>query len=176
MLNIKKKSPIIVLLILVITIGIKTDFFRNLAEISLYKFDDRLINKYGYCSKESIGYLLYLKKRYQIKDNPKIVNYIHTSQVNWAIINTKVINKKSKELVFLNYPGSEIKIDLEKISDHLFEFEDVTFYSNKFDKIETIEIINNSKNSEKINWKIEIFTVDKSRNKKKSIHLILKIY
>ena len=77
MLNIKKKSQIIVLLILTIAVGIKTNFFRNLAEVALYKFDDRIINKYGYCSGESIGYLLYLKKKYQIKDNPKIVKGIY---------------------------------------------------------------------------------------------------
>jgi len=166
MLNIKKKSQIIVLLILTIAVGIKTNFFRNLAEVTLHKFDDRIINKYGYCSGESIGYLLYLKKEYQIKDNPIIVNYVHTPQVNWAIINTKIINKNSEKLIFLNYPGSKIEINLVKISNHLFEFKDVEFYSNKFDKIESIEIVNNSKNFEKINWKIDIVTIDKSRNKK----------
>ena len=166
MLNIKKKSQIIVLLILIIAVGIKTNFFRNLADISLHKFDDRIINKYGYCSGESIGYLLYLKKKYQIKDNPKIVNYIHTPRVNWAMVNTNIINKNSKKLIFLNYPGPEISIGLKKINSNLFEFKDAEFFSNKFDKIESIEIVNNSKNFEKINWKIDIVTIDKSRNKK----------
>jgi hypothetical protein len=167
MLNIKKKSQIIILLILIIAVGIKTNFFRNLTEVALHKFDDRIINKYGYCSGESIGYLLYLKKKYQIKDNPKIVNYIHTPQVNWVIINTKVINKNLEELIFLNYPGPETEIDLEKINNHLFEFKDVVFYSNKFDKIESIEITNDSKSFEKIKWKIDILTIDRYRNKKK---------
>ena len=166
MLNIKKKSQIIVLLILTIAVGIKTNFFRNLAEVSLHKFDSRIINKYGYCSGESIGYLLYLKKKYQIKDNPKIVNYIHTPRVNWAMVNTNIINKNSKKLILLNYPGSEIRIDLEKINSNLFEFKDAEFFSNKFDKIESIEIVNNSKNFKKIDWKIDIVTIDKFRNKK----------
>ena len=166
MLNIKKKSQIIILLILTIAVGIKTNFFRNLAEVALYKFDDRITNKYGYCSGESIGYLLYLKKKYQIKDNPKIVNYIHTPRVNWAIINTEIVGKNSKKLILLNYPGPEITIDLKKINNNLFEFQDAKFFSNKFDKIESIEIVNNSKNFEKINWKIDIVTIDKSRNKK----------
>jgi len=166
MLNIKKKSQIIILLILTIAVGIKTNFFRNLAEVALYKFDDRITNKYGYCSGESIGYLLYLKKKYQIKDNPKIVNYIHTPRVNWAIINTEMVGKNSKKLILLNYPGPEITIDLKKINNNLFEFQDAKFFSNKFDKIESIEIVNNSKNFEKINWKIDIVTIDKSRNKK----------
>ena len=166
MLNIKKKSQIIVLLILTIAVGIKTNFFRNLADVSIYKFDDRIINKYGYCSSESIGYLLYLKKKYQIKDNPKIVNYIHTPPVNWAIVNTKIIDNNSKKLILLNYPGPEIKIDLKKINNNLYEFNDPKFFSDKFDKIKSIEINNNSKNFEKIKWKANILTTDKFRNKR----------
>ena len=162
----KKKSQIAVLLILIIVVGIKTNFFRNFAEVNLHKFEDRIKNKYGHCSKESIGYLLYLKKKYQIRDNPKIVNYIHAPQVNWAIINIKTINKNSKKLILLNYPGPEIRIDLKRINNSLFEFEDANFFSNKFNKIESIEIVNNSKNFEKINWTIDIVTIDKSRNKK----------
>ena len=97
MLKYKKKSQTLVLLILIIICGINTNFFRNLAEVVLYRYDDRIINKYGFCSEESIGYLLYLKKKYEIKDNPKIVNYIHTSQVNWAIINTEIIFKTTTD-------------------------------------------------------------------------------
>ena len=166
MLNITKKSQIVVLLILIIAFSIKTNFFKNFSQISLYNFDDRIINRYGYCSDESIGYLLYLKKKYQIKDNPKIVNYIHTPQVNWAIINTKIINQNSEKLILLNYPGPEIRINLEKINQDLFEFKDVEFFSSKFDNIESIEIVNYSKIFEKINWRLDIFKIDKSRNKK----------
>ena len=101
MLKYKKKSQILVLLILIIICGINTNFFRNLAEVVLYRYDDRIINKYGFCSGESIGYLLYLKKKYEIKNNPKIINYDHTPSVNWAIINTKNINKSSKKYIYI---------------------------------------------------------------------------
>ena len=166
MLNIKKKSQIIVLLILIIVLSVKTNFIKNLAQLNLYKFDDRIIRSYGYCSDESIGYLLYLKKKYQISDNPKIVNYAHAPQVNWAIVNTKIINKSSNKLILLNYPGPEMSIGLKKINKNLFEFKDATFFSNKFDNIKSIKILNNSKNFEKINWKLDIVKIDKSRNKK----------
>ena len=166
MLGYKKKSQIVLLLILIIFTGISSNFFRNLAEVALHKFDDRIIHNYGYCSDESIGYLLYLKKKYQIKDNPKIVNYVHVADANWAIVNTKIIDKNSEKFILLNYPGPEIRIDLKKINNNLFEFNDAAFFSNKFDKIESIEIVNNSKNFEKINWTIDIVTIDKSRNKK----------
>ena len=59
----KKKSLTLVLLILIIIFAINTNFFRNLTEVLLYRFDDRIINRYGFCSDESIGYLYYLKKK-----------------------------------------------------------------------------------------------------------------
>ena len=97
MFGYKKKSQILILLILIIIFGINTNFFRNLTEVILYKFDSRIVQTYGFCSKESIGYLLYLKKKYAIRDNPKIINYIHVANVNWAIVNTEIINKNSKK-------------------------------------------------------------------------------
>ena len=62
MFEYKKKSQIVVLLILIIIFGINTNFFRNFIEVILQKFDDRITKKYGFCSQESIGYLVYLKK------------------------------------------------------------------------------------------------------------------
>ena len=111
----KKKSLTLVLLILIIIFAINTNFFRNLTEVLLYRFDDRIRNIYGFCSNESIGYLFYLKKKYEIKDNPRIVNYIHVPNGKWAIINTKIINKNSDSFILLNYPGPEYKINLMKI-------------------------------------------------------------
>ena len=167
MFGYKKKSQILVLIILIIICGINTNFFKNFAEVILHKFDDRIVNRYGFCSGESIGYLLYLKKKYEIKNNPKIINYVHTPSVNWAIINTKNINKSSKKLIFLNYPGSELKINLKKINNSLFELSDAYFFSkDKFSKIESIEIVNNSNNFKKINWKLDLLTIDKYGNKK----------
>ena len=77
-------------------------------------FTDRINKVYGFCSDESIGYLLYIKEKYKIINKPKIVNYVHVPLNDWAIINTKNINKKSDEIIFLNYPGSKIKIHLDK--------------------------------------------------------------
>jgi hypothetical protein len=167
MFGYKKKSQVLVLLILIIICGINTNFFRNFAEIILHKFDDRIVNRYGYCTGESIGYLLYLKKKYEIKNNPKIINYAHTPNVNWAIINTKNINKSSKKLILLNYPGPELKIKLKKINNSLFELDNTYFFfRDKFSKIESIEILNNSNNFKKINWKLDLLTIDKYGNKK----------
>ena len=162
----KKKSQILVLLILIIIFTINTNFFKNLTEVLLHRFDDRIRNVYGFCSDESIGYLFYLKKKYEIKNNPKIVNYRHTPNTNWAIINTKIIDKNSKEFILLNYPGPEYKINLKIINNNILEPNDIEFFHDKFDKIESIEILNNSKNFKKINWKIDIVSIDRFGNEK----------
>ena len=173
MIGYKNKSQKILLLILILFCGINTNFFKNFAEVILYKFDDRIVKKYGFCSDESIGYLLYLKKKYEIKDNPKILNYIHTPNVNWAMINTKIINKNSNKFILLNYPGSEFKINLKKINNNLFEPNDMEFYHDKFNKIKSLEIINKSQISQNISWKLDVVTtegigsaIDKSKKEK----------
>ena len=107
-----------------------------------------------------------LKKKYEIKDNPKIVNYIHTPNVNWAIINTKIIDKNSKKFILLNYPGPEYKINLKMINNNIFEPNDIIFFHDKFDKIESMEILNNSRDLKKINWELDVVSIDRSGNEK----------
>ena len=103
-----------------------------------------------------------LKKKYAIRDNPKIINYIHVANVNWAIVNTEIINKNSKKLILLNYPGSKFKVNLRKIENNLFELKKTFFLYDKFNNIESLEVINKSNNFNKINWKLEGITVDAS--------------
>ena len=106
------------------------------------------------------------KKKYAIRDNPKIINYIHVANVNWAIVNTEIINKNSKKLILLNYPGSKFKVNLRKIENNLFELKKTFFLYDKFNNIESLEVINKSNNFNKINWKLDLLTIDKYRNKK----------
>ena len=166
MVNHKKNSQTLILLILIIIFSINTNFYKNLYKIISHKFDNRITKTYGYCNGESIGYLLSIKKKYQINDNPKIINYIHTPQVNWAIINTKKINQKSNKLILLNYPGSNSIIRLKKISNNLFELVDAYFFKDKFSRIENVKMLNRTTNSKKLNWTINVYTIDKFKNKK----------
>ena len=82
------------------------------------------------------------------------------------MINTKIINKNSKEFILLNYPGLKYKINLIMINNNIFEPREIDFFHEKFDKIESIEILNNSRNFKKINWKLEVVLTDRSRNEK----------
>ena len=164
MVNLRKNSQKMILLILIIIFSINTNFYKNLYKIISHKFDNRITKTYGYCNGESIGYLLSIKKKYQINDNPKILNYIHTPAVNWAIINTKKINQKSNKLILLNYPGPVFIKSLDRIDNNLFVLTDTHFFIDKFNKIKNIEILNNSNDGKKFNWTINIYNYDKFRN------------
>ena len=162
----------ILLVILIIFFSVKIDFFKNFYNIFSKNYDERMEIVYDFCSGEGIGYLRYIRKKFNINDFPKIVNYDHVPNSNWAMISANTINKKSDKIIFLNYPGHEKKIKLYKIKNNLYEFKDVEFYKDKYSKIKKIEII--SKNLLQENFTIEIFTVDKSLNKKhvKKINLL----
>jgi hypothetical protein len=81
-------------------------------------------------------------------------------------VNTKKLVKNSKKLILLNYPGLEFEIKLEKINNNLFVFKDIDFYATKFDKIESVMLIDDINDLKKIDTKININVVDKLKNKK----------
>ena len=166
MVHFKKKSQTLLLLILIIIFSINTNFLRNLYEIILHKFDNRITKKYDYCKGESIGYLLHIKKKYQINDNPKIINYVHTPHVIWSIINTRQIDQNSDKLILLNYPGRNLIKSLNKINNNLFELNDAYFFSEKFNEIKNLKIFDTLNNNKKVSFTINIYTIDKFRNKK----------
>ena len=106
------------------------------------------------------------------------IYYIHTPPVNWSIVNTKELIRNSKKLILLNYPGLEFEINLNKINNNLFVFKDIDFYATKFDKIKSIELIDDLNDLKKIDTKIDISVVDKLKNKKniKNLDIDSKIY
>ena len=164
MINLKKKSQTLILLVLVIILSINTNFFKKLYEVISWKFDLRMAKKYSYCRGESVGWLFDIKNKYQINDNPKIINYDHEPDLNWTIINTKKLKQKSNKLILLNYPGSEFTQSLYKIDNNLFVLRDAHFFVDKYNKIKNIEILHKSNVDKKFNWTINIYNYDKFRN------------
>ena len=162
-----KDKKIIILLIFIFIFSIKINFLGSLESIIYLPHDKRITKTYGYCGGESIGYLIYLKKKYNILDNPKIVNYNHTASVDWAIINTNNINNKSKKTILLNYPGNEYKVFLRKISSELYELKNIGFLYDKFLNINNLEILNENLENVKKNIFLEIYTTNKKNVTKK---------
>jgi hypothetical protein len=91
---------------------------------------------------------------------------VHTPHVIWSIINTKQIDQNSNKLILLNYPGPNLIKSLDKINNNLFELNDAYFLSDKFSEIKNLKILDTLNNNKKVSFVINIYTIDKFRNKK----------
>ena len=62
-----------------------------------------MIERYGFCSRESVGFLKMLKEKYKFNFNPKVINYDVYPPNEWSIYDSY---KKAVEnhIIFLNYP------------------------------------------------------------------------
>ena len=102
---------------------------KNFSNVISYKLPERLENIYGYCEGESIGYLKYIKKEFNLDANPEIINFDHTPPNLWSIYEAKFNNYKSNKKIVLNYPGKKIRVDLVSLGNNIFEFKDPYFFS-----------------------------------------------
>ena len=147
----------LIIIFLFIIFLIKSDFFRKLYFLNQDNYTKRMVNQYGYCSKESYGFLIDLKKKYKFNLNPKIVNYDVLPSSNWIIYNSSQDFEK-KPRIFLNYQKEpSLKFNnLEKnfISEGHVQYtnylESISFKTkdkNLFinDKIKIYKIINGKK-------------------------------
>ena len=130
----KKNKKKIIIYSAILLFLITTDFFRNFYNLIRFNYDQRIFNTYGFCSRESIGYLNYIKAKYKFSHNIRVINYIHTPNVNWSIINPRRINEYSNELILLNYPGSKIKIKLNQNKINEYTINNFYFYLDKIKK------------------------------------------
>jgi len=137
-LNIDNKKLVLSFLVLVLLFS--KNFFYNFLNIYSNNFESRINNTYGFCKNESIGYLRYLKENFKLDNNPKIINYIHTSSVEWAIFEPKYLDKNSNDIILLNYPGKILQIDHQKESNNIININYLSFYKNKIKKIDSIII------------------------------------
>ena len=141
---------------------------NNLAKktykILFIDYNDRINNIYGFCDKESVGYLKYIKKKYNIKDNLKIFDYSVHASAAWSINNpqNKTIDNK---FILLNYPEIfDIKFSNDNKGSWRHRNQDIQ-YSKGINYI----YFNLNKNNIKIDGSVEI--IKKSLNKEKIIHL-----
>jgi hypothetical protein len=90
------------LFFLLIILLIKIDFFKHLYFLSKNNYTERMINTYGYCDKESYGFLNDLIKKQQFTKNPKILNSNVVPNSDWMIYNSK-LDFEEQPNIFLNY-------------------------------------------------------------------------
>lgn len=98
----KKYYSLITLAILILLILHQINFWKNLYLIYTKKIEERLLNIYGYCEKESYGFLKHIKSKYKLEKNLKIINYEIVPNSLWIVYDSKKeIDDKPK--IFLNY-------------------------------------------------------------------------
>jgi hypothetical protein len=163
-LNNKRTYYAIAFITLLLTFKVNT--IHNISNIVEKRINERIVQIYGFCDDESIGYLRYLKKKYKFSSNPKIINFNHNPQTNWSIFNTKKHDELSDDLILLNYPGKEINIFLNRENNNFYQLKDVYFYSLISKNIKSLSI-DKGKSNIKDNLKIEIYLKDKVNKFKK---------
>lgn len=99
------KNYILIISSLFIIFLIYNSFPQKLNNILKNNYQSRLIEIYGYCSRDSYGFLQMIKKKYNIEKNPIIINYKVLPNSIWAIYSP---SKKFdiRPTIFLNYPES----------------------------------------------------------------------
>jgi hypothetical protein len=82
---------------------IVNSFPKKLNNIIKNNYQSRLIEIYGYCSRDSYGFLQMVNNKYNIKKNPIIINYKVLPNSIWTIYSA---SKKFdiRPTIFLNYP------------------------------------------------------------------------
>ena len=131
-------------------------------KILFVDYNGRINNIYGFCGKESVGYLRHIKKKYNIKDNLTIFDYGVHAPAAWSINNPQN-NTIDDKFILLNYP--EI-FDIKFYNDNKgmwYKIQDIQ-YSKGINYV----YFNLNRNNIKINGSVEI--IKKSSNKEKIIH------
>ena len=77
------KSYIFILFFIIFLFCVKTNFFKNTFLLISSNYEDRIIKSYGFCSKSAVGYIVYLKKKYNIIKSPKIISYAKSPKLYW---------------------------------------------------------------------------------------------
>lgn len=110
----KKNKTIILFAILIFYLLIKVEFFRHLYEIIFIKHNDRMTNVYGFCADEGVGFINFIKKKYKIDENIRLINPKKGSH-QWSVYNTNhkiEQNDDSKHWIVINYEKVKDQIDL----------------------------------------------------------------
>ena len=93
----------IILFFLISILITDNDIFKKTYKIiNNENYTKRIENNYGFCEKSSIGYLRYIKKKYDLSFNPKIINFKKNAPLNWAIYDLNFNNDDNK-IILLNY-------------------------------------------------------------------------
>jgi hypothetical protein len=112
--NLEKYLYSIIVAIVFLTIIKQTNFFKNTYFVFKFNYEQRLMKQYEFCGHESLGFLNYIKKKYNISYRIPIINFGNSPNPNWFYSDLND-NKLEKRVVFLSYgSNNERFLDLYK--------------------------------------------------------------
>ena len=158
----KKNISILIIGFLILSFIYNHNIFRKLYNIFIINYESRLTKEQGYCSRESVGFLRMLKKKYKFNFNPLIVNYENSvPSSGWSIYDN--YNKTdNKHKILLNYPKN-LSLHFKPLNK-IFYSEGTVRHSNGMSNI----IFDLKDKHIRINSKIKIYR--KTLNKKDIIY------
>lgn len=114
---IKKKinTKILIIFISLTIFFVQNDIFRKIYFIFERNYFDRIASKYQFCDGESIGFLNYLRKKYDLNQKIKIINYKRSPRSEWFLRElfknnyNDITGQESKYLILLNYDSNYLQ-------------------------------------------------------------------
>ena len=126
----KKNNLYLIATILLILIVYKTNFLRSLHDLFMISYDDRISNTYGFCEKEGIGYVNFIKKNFNIDGKIKLRNSLKQNNNNsgeWSVYNSNFSEKLEFDyLIIINFEKLNKKLNLNNYKI-LHNFKDCYF-------------------------------------------------
>lgn len=125
-----KNKLLILISIIFIIIILKTNFFQNFLNLVNLNFQKRISKVYGYCDREGIGYVKFIRQKFGKDKKIDLINSLQRNNNNsgvWSIYNTNIDETKPSDyLIIINYNKLNNKINLNNF-EILHKFEDCYF-------------------------------------------------
>jgi len=125
-ININKLFSIIIIFLLIHFLD-NFQLFKKTFLLLSRDYDQRMQDQHGYCSKESVGFINYIQKKYNFKKTPYVINFEEVPNSYWSFFefNQEIRDRKFNYdyVIILNYTedlltkkniNNKFKIDLEK--------------------------------------------------------------
>ena len=106
---------LIIIFFLIFVFIDRNDTYKKIYNILNQKLEKRLVKVNGNCKKNSYGFLKLIEKKYQLKKNPKIINYSIIPNAIWSIYDIKK-KEDNKPRIFLNYQD-KLSLNFSKFKD-----------------------------------------------------------
>ena len=111
-----KKKLDTILIISLIILFLKINFFKDISQVLTVKYNERISNVYGFCEREGIGYVNFIKEKFKFNKKIDLINSLKrnsNNSGNWAIYNTNYHeSERSDYLIVINYKKISDKVNL----------------------------------------------------------------